>query len=278
MSPRAMLSFSGPPRGYDALHFTREGLPSSMSARLVASFDSSADERLKNDTLSWSIAAEMTCREALKRLAKLAGPWRLDHNPDLNMLSLLSVDLVNPASVAERTRAYNALWPALAAADILVDGRLSTVDWPSRPIIADWAKDLRDAGLPDRKMFDPHFRARFEIAMSGHWSRLREARMSAALAPWLTGALEVRKPAMFIALHAGLPDDLSYLALSVAGDRYEAILFDSVDPILSGLLERARDEKLVRCAIDTYHRSSQVVCRGPKLAAGLAAGEALLTL
>ena len=273
-----MLQFSGPPRGYDAIHFTREGLPSSMSARLVASFDPATDERLKNDTMAWSMSAEMTCRAAQRRLAKLTGPWRLDPNPDLRMMSLLSVDLADPADLAERTRAYNALWPALAAAGILVDGRLSTVDWPSRPIIADWAKDLREAGLPDRKMFDPHFRARFEIAMSGHWSRLRQSRMSAALAPWLTGALEVRKPAMFIALHAGLPDDLSYLALSVAGSRHELVLFDAFDPVMNDLLERARDQKLVRYYDNSHQRGRHIVCRGPKVAAGLAAGETLLTL
>lgn len=180
--------------------------------------------------------------------------------------------LADPRDLPERLGAYEALCAAIEG-DEVATTFLPLVNWVTMPLLRDWQRtnernDLKP-NVPD------HWRRQFDIAMSGPWAELRGLRRG-LLSPWFGGARPTRNRELFTALHAGLPEDLAYLALSVANGN--GITLDKSDLPLMALAQEAEARKLVRLETGSWHAGQIIVYRSRRVATKIAIDEPLYCL
>ena len=160
---------------------------------------------------------------------------------------LITPHLHDPADLNERARAFVELGDTLARHRVAAQ-LLSALDWALLPHKGAWAVARSDA----LKTAD-FTKYSFEefclgVAMSGFWPQLRALRRP-LLAPWLAGTRPVRHLERFFALHQGLPDELAYVALSVAAGGH--LICRQSDPALPGLVGAAQAAGLVQVRPNT---------------------------
>jgi hypothetical protein len=180
--------------------------------------------------------------------------------------------LPDPRELGARIAAYEVLCAALERPDAAFSA-LPLVDWVTMPLVRDWQLASAIAALTPNA--PGNWRRQYDTAMSGHWAALRGLRRG-LLTPWFAGARLSRNREMFTALHAGLPDELAYLALSVAaGSGVE--ISDSDAPLVT-LAQEAQNRKLVRLVPASWHAGQTVIYRSRRVAIKIAEDEPLIRL
>jgi hypothetical protein len=155
---------------------------------------------------------------------------------------LITPHLHDPADLDERARAFYELDDTLARHGVAAE-LLQVLDWALLPHKGAWAA-ARVKALQSANFIDYSFEEFcLGVAMSGFWPQLRALRQP-LLAPWLMGVRPVRHLERFFALHQGLPDELAYVALSVAAGGH--LICRQSDAALGGLLGAAQAAHLVQ--------------------------------
>jgi hypothetical protein len=180
--------------------------------------------------------------------------------------------LADPRDIGSRIAAYEVLCAALERPDVAFTA-LPLVDWVTMPIIRDWQHAAAIAALSSKG--SGSWRDQYDVAMSGHWVALRGLR-GGLLGPWFAGARATRNRELFTALHAGLPDDLAYLALSVANGA--SVTIDGADALLAALAAEAQSRKLVRLVDGNWHANETTVYRSRRVAIKVSDDEPLVRL
>jgi hypothetical protein len=201
-------------------------------------------------------------------------PFSTYYNPSVGVGGRLvaAPRLADPRDLSERLAAYEALCAAIEGPEVATTF-LPLVDWVALPILRDWQRaNERNALKPN---VPDHWRRQFDSAMSWPWTELRSLR-GGLLTPWFGGARPTRNCELFTALHAGLPEDLAYLALSVANGN--SVTLDKSDLALIALAQEAEARKLVRLEAGSWHAGQIIVYRSRRVATKIAIDEPLFCL